>query len=309
MSAETLAFLQNFYTDVTLYVPAEPTLGPPAAAPEASGAPVLPPAPPAPVTPVPPARLPAAALAAMAAAEAPTALADAAAPITEVVMPTTKVVMPATEVVAPVAPAAPAVPAEPVSSVVAVTAPAAPVVAPIAPAAAPAASMAPVAPAPAQPAAAPGAPAAPAQPAAGGPAAAVPPAQLTPFTTLGSRADGVVLLVRLPPDQFHKLHRNVFLNKMLQALGLVMADVVLVNVESHLPVALGSLRRELAATQIVAFGRNLLDIAVRNTQIYEPVQFAGQNLSYLAAAEIEMVEYDVSLKKRLWPGLQRMFLG
>ncbi len=138
---------------------------------------------------------------------------------------------------------------------------------------------------------------------------AVPPAQLTPFTTLGSRADGVVLLVRLPPDQFHKLHRNVFLNKMLQALGLVMADVVLVNVESHLPVALSSLRRELAATQVVAFGRNLLDVAVRNTQIYEPVQFAGQGLSYLAAAEIEMVEYDVSLKKRLWPGLQRMFLG
>ncbi|AWM32027.1 hypothetical protein DDQ68_03980 [Hymenobacter nivis] len=137
----------------------------------------------------------------------------------------------------------------------------------------------------------------------------VPPAQLTPFTTLGSRADGVVLLVRLPPDQFHKLHRNVFLNKMLQALGLVMADVVLVNVESHLPVALSSLRRELAATQVVAFGRNLLDIAVRNTQIYEPVQFAAQGLSYLAAAEIEMVEYDVSLKKRLWPGLQRMFLG
>ena len=116
------------------------------------------------------------------------------------------------------------------------------------------------------------------------------------------------MLVRLPPDQFIKLPRNVFLNKMLQALGLVMADVVLVNVESHLPVALTSLRRELAATQIVAFGRNLLDVTVRNTQIYEPVQFPQLGFAYLAAAEIEMVEYDVSLKKRLWPGLQAMFL-
>ena len=141
------------------------------------------------------------------------------------------------------------------------------------------------------------------------PAAAVPPAALTPFATLGTNAQGVVLLVRLPPDQFAKLPRNVFLNKMLQALGLVMADVVLVNVESHLPVALASLRHELAATQIVAFGRNLLDVTVRNTQIYAPVQFPQLGFAYLAAAEIEMVEYDVSLKKRLWPGLQSMFLA
>jgi len=148
------------------------------------------------------------------------------------------------------------------------------------------------------------APAAPAPP----PAPVVAPAPLTAFSTLGSRADGVLLLVRLPPEQFGKLPRNVFLNKMLQALGLVMADAVLVNVESPLPVALSSLRRELAAGQIVAFGKNLLDVAVRTTQIYEPVQFPTQGLSYLAAAEVDMVEYDVSLKKRLWTGLRRMFL-
>ncbi len=210
MSAPTLAFLQNFYTDVTLYVPAEPAAvpGPPAPAPEAPAAVAALP-PPAPPGPVPPARLPA---------------------------------------VATTAPAPPPVPV-------------------------------------------------------------VPPAQLTTFNTLGSHAGGVVLLVRLPPEQFIKLPRNVFLNKMLQALGLVMADVVLVNVESPLPVALSSLRRELAAPKIIAFGKNLLDVAVRTTQIYEPVQFSALHLSYLAAAEVEMVEYDVSLKKRLWTGLQRMFLG
>ena len=109
--------------------------------------------------------------------------------------------------------------------------------------------------------------------------------------------------------QFRKLHRNVFLNKMLQALSLVMADVVLVNVESELPVALANLRRELAATHIIAFGKNLLDTTIRNTQIYEPVLFPSLGLSYLASATVDLVEYDVSLKKRLWPGLQRMFLG
>ena len=132
---------------------------------------------------------------------------------------------------------------------------------------------------------------------------------LTKFSTLGDNAQGVVLLFRMPSEQFVKLHRNVFLNKMLQALNLVMADVVLVNVESELPVALANLRRELAATHIVAFGKNLLDVTIRNTQIYEPVLFHSLNLSYLSSATVDLVEYDVSLKKRLWPGLQAMFLG
>lgn len=173
--------------------------------------------------------------------------------------------------------------------------------------------------APAEPAAIPAIETAPVvEPMATAPEAAIPlppavpvasPHLLTPFSTLGANPNGVILLVRLPHDQFVKLPRNVFLNKMLQALGLVMADVVLVNVESHLVVALASLRRELAATHIIAFGRDLLDAALRTTQIYEPVQFPNLGLSYLASATIDSVEYDVSLKKRLWPGLQRMFLA
>jgi len=136
----------------------------------------------------------------------------------------------------------------------------------------------------------------------------VAPYLLTTFATLGENAQGVVVLVRLPAEQFKKLPRNVFLNKLLQAIGLVMADVVLVNVESTYPVALQNLRKEIAATHILAFGRNLLDVAVRTTQIYEPVQLPAVGLAYLASAEVAMVEYEVSLKKRLWAGLQRMFL-
>ncbi len=132
---------------------------------------------------------------------------------------------------------------------------------------------------------------------------------LTTFSTLGSNAQGIVLLVRLPAEQFRKLHRNVFLNNLLKAINLVMADVVLVNVEGPYPVALANLRKEIAATCILAFGRNLLDVAVRTTQIYEPVHFPNQGLNYLAGAEVEMIEYDNSLKKRLWAGLKAMFLS
>lgn len=237
----TLAFLQNFYTGITLYMPVvaeeplvvdEPVIAVPAA---------LPPPAPAP------------------------------APVAAAVLP-----------VAPLPPAAPAR----LPAIASAPPPVVPVVAPV-----PVPVSAPVPAPPASPAEAP----------------AVAPYLLTTFDTLGANAAGVVLLVRLPSAQFVKLPRNVFLNKLLQAIGLVMADVVLVNVDDPYPVALANLRKEIAATAILAFGKNLLDVAVRTTQIYEPVQFPAVGLSYLAGAEVEMIEYDVSLKKRLWAGLQRMF--
>ena len=250
MSAEKLAFLQNFYTDVTLYVPVEPgaaqLLNPAPAAtevlagaalPVAAAKPVPPAAPPAPA---PPAR--------------PTSV-----PSTGFSKPSAGLERLTSNILAPPVSAAPE--------------PSAPATAPVAPAAVP----------------------------------GVPPATLTPFATLGTNAAGVVLLCRLPREVFVKLHRNVFLNKMLQALGFVMDDVMLVNVEAELPVALASLRQQLDATHVIAFGKNLLDVTIRNTQIYEPVLFPSLNLSYLASATIDLVEYDVSLKKRLWPGLQAMF--
>lgn len=247
----TLAFLQNFYTGVTLYMPRE--------APEQ--------------------------------------------PAAEVASP-----VPATAGAVVPAPAAPAVATAPVPSI---PAPVMPTMASKLPSLPPAPAPLPVAPLP--PATAASVNPRPAvTPAPAGPPSPVPvvaPYLLTTFSTLGENAQGVVILVRLPPEQFKKLPRNVFLNKLLQAIKLVMADVVLVNVEGPYPVALENLRKEIAATHILAFGKNLLDITVRNTQIYEPVQFPAVGLAYLAGAEVEMIEYDVSLKKRLWGGLQRMFLA
>ncbi|MFC6223207.1 hypothetical protein ACFP2F_08135 [Hymenobacter artigasi] len=251
MSAEKLAFLQNFYTDVTLYVPAEPATEASVAAAPVAPAVAAPPAPAPPPAPKP---------------EPPAPTRTSSMPPMAYSKPSAGLERLTSSALHPVAAAGPPAPEIP------------------RPAPAASAEMAPAAP-------------------------AVPPVMRTPFTVMGDNAQGVILLFRLPSDQFLKMHRNVFLNKMLQALSLVMADVLLVNVESDLPVALVNLRRELAATRIVAFGKNLLDTTIRNTQIYEPVQFPSLGLSYLASATVDLVEYDVSLKKRLWPGLQRMFLG
>lgn len=268
--ADTLAFLQNFYTDVTLYVPFE------AHEREAT------PAPSAPVVAAPASVAPAprAATVPVVAPVPAVASAVAAAPLPPVVAPSPPIAVP----VAPVAAAKPVPPVVP------------PVVA--------AGKLPSLAGTGLGAAATP-----PAPPAGPIPAPAVAPYLLTEFSTLGSNAQGVVLLVRLPAEQFKKLPRNVFLNNLLKAIGLVMADVVLVNVEGPYPVALQNLRKEIAATHILAFGKNLLDVAVRTTQIYEPVQFPAVGLAYLAGAEVEMIEYDTSLKKRLWGGLQRMFLN
>ena len=252
--ASTLAFLQNFYTDVTLYMPFEAHERTPAP----SAEPVA------------------------AAAAAPVVAQPAATPLAPVAPPTSVVVA----APAPVAPPAPTV--APISAPMASKLPSL------------AAVGLPTTPPPAAP---------PAKPAPPAPAATeVPPYLLTAFSTLGDNAQGVVILVRLPAEQFKKLHRNVFLNNLLKAINLVMADVVLVNVESPYPVALSTLRKELAATCILAFGKNLLDVAVRTTQIYEPVHFPNQALNYLAGAQVEMIEYDNSLKKRLWAGLKALFL-
>ncbi|SNR29275.1 hypothetical protein [Hymenobacter mucosus] len=129
-----------------------------------------------------------------------------------------------------------------------------------------------------------------------------------PFSTLGSNPNGLIILVRLPEDAFRKLPRNVFLNNILKAIRLIVEDVVLVNVEHPTyPVALCSLRQHLAAKQFLAFGKNLLDVAVYTTQPYEPVLLFGDT-AFLGASEVSMLEYDAGRKKQLWQAMQRMFL-
>jgi hypothetical protein len=271
--AGTLAFLQNFYTDVTLYMPFEAEERELATPTSSEAAPAS--------------TLPAQPVAALAPSVATPAVAPRvpASPVAALVSPVAVPVPP----LPPLPPIAAAVPAGKLPSLAGVGLVTPSVAAPPAPAKpAPPASPIP-APTPAP--------------------APVAPYLLTTFATLGDNAQGVVLLVRLPAEQFKKLPRNVFLNNLLKAIGLVMADVVLVNVEGPYPVALQNLRKEIAATHIMAFGKNLLDVAVRTTQIYEPVQFPTVGLAYLAGAEIAMIEYDTSLKKRLWGGLQRMFLS
>ncbi|UOQ51801.1 hypothetical protein [Hymenobacter cellulosivorans] len=142
----------------------------------------------------------------------------------------------------------------------------------------------------------------------GPPQRTAPPLSETPYSTLGSNPNGLVILVRMDPVRFQRLPKNVFLNNLLKAIRLVMEDVVLINVESHLPVELKTIRQKLAARQIIAFGKNLLDVAIRTTQLYEPVLLAG-DAAYLPAAEIELIEEDNSRKKLLWQAMQRMFLS
>jgi hypothetical protein len=129
-----------------------------------------------------------------------------------------------------------------------------------------------------------------------------------PFSTLGSNPNGLIILVRLSENEFRKLPRNVFLNNILKAIRLIVEDVVLVNVEhASYPVALCTLRQTLGARQFLAFGKNLLDVAVYTTQPYEPVLLFGDT-AFLGAGEISMLEYDAGRKKQLWQAMQRMFM-
>ncbi|MBC6611496.1 hypothetical protein H8B15_11205 [Hymenobacter sp. BT507] len=249
-----LAFYQQFYADLTLYV--VPEVGEAVAAPTAQ--------PPAP-TPAP------------AAPTLPTPLAAAPAP------------HPATPAVA--------VPPTPPASRPAASVP--PVTPPVSRPPATVPSSAPIPPPPVTRITPPAPPAPPQRTA--------PPLTETPFSTLGSNARGIVILVRLDAVKFQRLPRHVFLNNVLKAIGQIVEDTVLINVESHLPVALSTLRTKLEAKQIIGFGKNLLDVAVHKTQLYEPVILAG-DAAYLPAAELDVIEEDQGRKKLLWNAMKRMFL-
>ncbi|UOQ68543.1 hypothetical protein [Hymenobacter volaticus] len=295
-SADSLAFFQNFYTDVSLYVVAERATAPvasslvtspteivlPAVAPVAAVAPPTPPvfSPPAPL--VAPRVEPAPAVVPIAAATPPV-----------------------TPAVPPITPAHGKLPS--LANLTLSPSPTTPVPPPV-PTAPPAPDPGPLFSTPTL-AELPAAPTAPAsQPGRIQPTPTQSPVAHIPFATLGSNPNGLLILVRVSPDEFRKLPRNVFLNNILKAIRLVMEDVVLVNVEHEkFPVALCSLRKNLAAKQFLAFGKNLLDVAVYTTQPYEPVLLYGDT-AFLGASEIKMLEYDAGRKKQLWHAMQRMFL-
>lgn len=287
-TAASLAFFQNFYTDVSLYV--VPDLQPTALV-EAAAAAAVPVAPELPkLAPIP---------------AAPASVAPVAAiPVANLLPAVARPILQA----AP----APVMPPEPVAAAVIPLPPQplpAPVPAPVAPPvqvpvdAGPLFNSFTLAELPAAPVAPPS------QPGRLQPTPTQSPVAHIPFSTMGSNPNGLLILVRLSPEEFKKLPRNVFLNNILKAIRLVMEDVVLVNVEHEkFPVALCSLRQHLAARQFLAFGKNLLDVAVYTTQPYEPVLLYGDT-AFLGASEVKMLEYDAGRKKQLWQSMQRMFLG
>ena len=291
-NAATLAFFQNFYTEASLYVVPEPATS---ASPGAGVVPV-------------------AGVAAVADASATTPLVaaiPAVSPVPTTTAPAAAAPLPTRPESAPLPPLPPAVAPVAAPQPAPVAAPVAAAPAPPAPAAtlaetsAAAPDRAAVTLTLAQLPAAPAAP--PSQPGRVQPTPIQSPVAHIPFSTLGSNVGGLVVLVRLPDEQFRKLPRNVFLNNLLKALRLIIEDVVLVNVEhASYPVALCSLRQHLAARQFLAFGKNLLDVAVYTTQPYEPVLLYGDT-AFLGASEIELLEYDAGRKKKLWQGVQRMF--
>ncbi|MBC6699374.1 hypothetical protein [Hymenobacter sp. BT190] len=278
-TAASLAFFQNFYTDVSLYAVPDPQ----PTAPVVTAAAVVP-----------------VATKPQKAAPAPVAAAPAGNPVLAAAAPVAQAAPAPVMLPVPVASAVPPTPPQPLP---------APMSAPVAPpvqvpvAAGPLFNSFTLAELPAAPVAPPS------QPGRIQPTPTQSPVAHIPFSTMGSNPNGLLILVRVSAEEFKKLPRNVFLNNILKAIRLVMEDVVLVNVEhDKFPVALCSLRQHLAARQFLAFGKNLLDVAVYTTQPYEPVLLYGDT-AFLGASEIKMLEYDAGRKKQLWQSMQRMFLG
>ncbi|GEO06794.1 hypothetical protein AAE02nite_44580 [Adhaeribacter aerolatus] len=128
------------------------------------------------------------------------------------------------------------------------------------------------------------------------------------FYVSGENKKGLVLLFSLPAAEFATLPQNVFLTKVLAAIQHMPADVAYVNLEPGYKINIFDLSKETKLEQVVAFGKDLVDLAIGfQIHLYKPAA-VGQ-VPLLLADPLEYIENDVNRKKNLWSGLQAIFLN
>lgn len=127
------------------------------------------------------------------------------------------------------------------------------------------------------------------------------------FPVLGENKKGLILLVSLPEETFKTLPKNDFLIKIIGAIKYTPADVGFVNARQIGPVNIHDLSKEVNLTNLIVFGKNILDMtADSKVGFYKPASIGRTPL--LVVEELAFIEQDVNKKKQLWAALQPMFL-
>lgn len=96
-----------------------------------------------------------------------------------------------------------------------------------------------------------------------------------------------------------------FLEKVLQAVSIPLDQVLIVSMPYSKP-SYTQLANKFPFKKLIAFGLSPLDLKLKFTNKHYQL-FLFQNKKLLFAEDISILSTDVSKKKLLWAGLQKMF--
>jgi len=127
------------------------------------------------------------------------------------------------------------------------------------------------------------------------------------FSVIGENVKGVAVLVTIADEEFRKLPQLVFLNKILQAIGLQPTDVAYVNNVSGANTLFEDLKQALQVNYILSFASRVeSNLPHEKFTLYNPVKLGGVPIVFSHA--LADLENDQEKKKLLWGALQKTFL-
>jgi hypothetical protein len=127
-----------------------------------------------------------------------------------------------------------------------------------------------------------------------------------PLKYLGENKRHILLLVRDPGAVYLEEKSFNFLVSILNACGLSMEAVALVNTAKTGDRSPGEIADELESRSVVLFGIDPVELGLGVTPAVYQVQVAGDR-TYLCADDLASVERERTQKGRLWACLKQLF--
>lgn len=124
--------------------------------------------------------------------------------------------------------------------------------------------------------------------------------------SLGGNEKNILVIIKNPHNAFLDDAQLAFLTKMITACRLSLSDIAIININSITDNELKELAHFFKAAKIIMFGVNSLEMKLPFLIPDFQIQHYNE-IQYLSAPELQIIENDQSIKKQLWANFQKMF--